>query len=529
MSSSALYVYGDQNIQVPAHLHFGKYLLDHVKKVQDAVALVNAESGEQITYKELTQRAVNLASELMKLGVGRGDIVALGTEKRNEIAPIVLAVLLTGAAYTTFNSYNGKSTLKHKLSIARPNYFIYSKLFWERYSDLLLASDSIETLMTLDDEITNVPCIKTFMNCYVDINSFEPAEVKGQIDTAIIFYSSGTTGLPKGVCFTHLNCILNLIPFILDYGSLQKFLICGEWYHTYDTFSVFRYLSIGKTIIYVSKVTAENILKSINEYKIDMAMLTTNLIDDLCKICDTDYYSETLKVIYNVAAPLHNRTVESIKKRFPNLKEVFKGYGMTECGDITSENWGTKGPKSGSVGVVSPGIVLKVTDPVTGRTLGPNERGEIRVKGPGLMKGYIEMDPSTYLDEDGFLKTGDLGYFDNDKYFYIVDRIKEILRYDGFQISPLELESILQMHPDVLEVGVVGKHSEEHGDMPTAFVVTVPGAKVTEQELINYMDGEVPPFMHLAGGVKFVTKLPRTPLGKILRRELGEMLNNEGI
>ncbi|CAG4945389.1 unnamed protein product [Colias eurytheme] len=527
MSSSDLYVYGDQNIQVPAHLHFGKYILDRLKHVRDTVALVNAESGEQITYKELTQRAVNLASELMKLGVGRGDIVALGTEKRNEIAPTVLAVLLTGAAYTTYDLQNGKSTLKHKVSVAQPNYFIYSKLFYEKYKDIISTSETIKICMTFDDEIKNIPCIETFMNSHVEIKDFEPAEVKGQIDKALIFYSSGTTGLPKGVCFTHLNCILNIIPYNLDYGSLQKFYICGEWYHSYDTFSMYKYLSLGKTIVYVTNVTAENLLKSINQYQVDMAMLYPSIIDAVCKVCDTDHYSESLKVLYSVAAPLHPRTIENIKKRFPNLKEVFQGYGMTECGDITSENWGKKGPKSGSVGVASPGIVIKVSDPTTGRTLGPNERGEIRVKGL-VMNGYIGIDPSTYLDEDGFLKTGDLGFYDDDKYFYIVDRIKEILRYDGEQVSPLELETILQLHPDVLEVVVVGKHSQELGDMPTAFVVTVPGSKVTEQELINFMVGEVPPFMHLSGGVKFVSKLPKNPRGKILRRELGKLLNNEG-
>ncbi|XP_038221389.1 luciferin 4-monooxygenase-like [Zerene cesonia] len=304
---------------------------------------------------------------------------------------------------------------------------------------------------------------------------------------------------------------------------MNRFFICGELYHSYDTFSIYKYLSLGKTIVYVTNVTPENLRKCLNEYKIDMAMLLPILIYGLCDLQDADVLSEYLKIIYSVSAPLHYKTIEHVKKRFPNLKEIIQGYGMSECGDITSENWGTKGPKVGSVGMASPGIVLKVTDTNTGRTLGPNERGEIRVKGLVLMKGYIGIDPSTYLDEDGFLKTGDLGYYDDDKYVYIVDRIKEILFYNSYQVSPLELETILQMHPDVLEAGVVGIHSEVHGDKPTALVVKVPGSKVTEQELIKYIGAEVPPFIHLAGGVKFVTKLPRNSWGKILRRELREL------
>ncbi|XP_028026049.1 luciferin 4-monooxygenase-like [Bombyx mandarina] len=143
------------------------------------------------------------------------------------------------------------------------------------------------------------------------------------------------------------------------------------------------------------------------------------------------------------------------------------------------------------------------------------------------MKGYIGVDPSIYLDEEGFFKTGDLGYYDEDKYFYIVDRLKEIISYKGDQVPPTELETVLLLHPAVKEVGVVGKPHPEDYELPTAFIVKRPGFNVTEQELIDFVVAEVPPYMELKGGIRFINELPRNPRGKILRRTLRDMLLKE--
>ncbi|CAK1544037.1 unnamed protein product [Leptosia nina] len=519
-------VYGDKNVAVPHHVHFGKYLLENLKKEKSNIALINAENGEKLTYKEFTQYAVNLANKLMKLGIGRGDVVAVGSEKRNYLGPTLVAILLTGAAYTAYDLQTGKSALAHKLTVAQPNYFIMSESFWERYSKLLLSFDAIKSFFTLDIEPKSAISIQLLVKDDIDIDTFEPAEVDGENDVAIILYSSGTTGLPKGVLLTHLNSIVNVVPYSLDLNVINTIYTCGEWYHNYDTFSAYKFLCLGKTVVYLCDVTSEKILKCIDQYKINMAMLIPYFIVGLGKVLDSKKYNlDSLKIIYSRSAPLHNKTIENIKQRFPGVQEIFQGYGMTECGELSSEIWGTKGAKPGSVGMASPGLVLKISDPKTGKTLGPNERGEIRSSGRVLMNGYIRIDRDTYLDEDGFLKTGDLGYYDEDKYFYIVDRIKDILCYNGDQVPPLELETILELHPGVLEAAVVGKDDEVHGDIPTAFVVRQADSNVTEEELINYVAAEVPPFMHLAGGVKFITKLPRNPRGKILRRELKNLLN----
>ncbi|CAB3235615.1 unnamed protein product [Arctia plantaginis] len=527
MMTNNLYVFGDQDVKVPAHLNFGKYILDRIRRKKDEIALEHGETHVKVTYKEFTQYAVNVSTALTKLGVGRGDIVAVGSEKRNEFVSTVLAIVFTGATYTPYDLKSGRAVLKHKITTTKPKYFICSYHFWTIYSDILKSFDCIKTIITLDDDDGNhslIP-IRTLVKKDEDINNFEPAEVQGQRDTAFILYSSGTTGMPKGVQLTHLNCILNSLPDDFKDESLQTAFVFGEWYHNYDTFMTYKFLALGRKIVYFDEALPHSFIKCVESCNINVAFLVPSFVNYLSKSEEVDKFNvDSLKIIYSRSSPLHNKTIKEVKSRFPNLKNVLQGYGMTEAGELTSESWGTKGPKPGSVGMATPGITLKVVDPETCEMLGPNQRGEICLRGSVFMKGYIGVDPSVYLDKEGFFKTGDLGYYDDDKYFYIVERLKEMIVYDGYKVAPLELETIIQLHPGVREAGVVGKPVPVYGEEPSAFVVKQPGFTVTEKELMSYVALEVAPFMQLRGGVKFIEEIPRNPRGKIVRQRLREML-----
>ncbi|KAJ2947477.1 hypothetical protein O0L34_g17261 [Tuta absoluta] len=526
MFKNKCYVYGDQNVQVPAHLNFGKFILDRLRLKRDEIAIVNAETDETLTYKELTEYAIKLSVLLTNLGVRKGDVVALGSEKRLHFMPTALAIIFSGATYTPYDFTSGRAHLQHKMSITQPKYFICTELFWKTNKEVLENFESIKTMITLDEAPNHITSIDLLLaTCDVDVDLFEPVLVQGQVDTAFILYSSGTTGMPKGVLLTHMNCILNSLPHDFEDESLQVAFVTGDWFHNYDAFMTYKMLGLGRKIVYTTDITPDNVIRAYEKQEVNIAFMVPSLLNWLSKTDEKEAYNlDSLKIVYCRSSPLHVKTMKKLKQRFPAIKGILQGYGMTEAGELTSENWGPKGPRPGSVGTACPGITLKVVHPETRSILGPNEHGEICLRGPVFMKGYINVEPSTYLDDNGFFRTGDLGYYDDDGYFYIIDRMKEIIVYDGYKIAPLELETILLLHPGVREASVVGKPVPVYGEEPTAFVVRQSDTNVTEKELIDFVSVEVAPHMQLRGGVKFINQLPRNPRGKILRRQLKEML-----
>ncbi|XP_050681325.1 luciferin 4-monooxygenase-like isoform X2 [Leptidea sinapis] len=195
---------------------------------------------------------------------------------------------------------------------------------------------------------------------------------------------------------------------------------------------------------------------------------------------------------------------------------------MTETTGATTQDYETS-PREGSVGRTAAGNIIKVVDPDTGKLLGCREAGEVCVKGAVLFQGYIGILPNTLFDDEGFYKTGDIAYYDEDGYFYIVDRIKELIKYNAWQVSPSELEALLLQHAHIKDVGVVGAPDPKAGELPTAFVVKQPNSIITETEIVDYVKSKVASWKHLRGGVIFVNEIPKNPSGKILRRKLKQL------
>lgn len=183
--------------------------------------------------------------------------------------------------------------------------------------------------------------------------------------------------------------------------------------------------------------------------------------------------------------------------------------------------------KPGSVGEPIQGVYVKIIDE-NGKSLGPNQRGELCFKGDRIMKGYVNDPESTnkVIDEDGWLHSGDIAYYDEDNQFFIVDRIKELIKYNAYQVPPAEIEALLLSHPKVKDCGVIGIPNEEAGELPFAYVVKQPGEKLTAEEVINFVAENASKAKWLRGGVKFIDVIPRNPSGKLLRREMREMYKN---
>lgn len=231
------------------------------------------------------------------------------------------------------------------------------------------------------------------------------------------------------------------------------------------------------------------------------------------------YDISSLRVIFCGAAPLTHEVEQAVSARL-NRPMIRNGYGMTE-GTVAFTGQNYEFCKSGSVGKIIAGVQGRVVDPETGLVLGANEEGELQFKG-ATMKGYVDDQKATSatMTDDGWLRTGDIGYYDMNEEFFVVDRLKELIKYKGFQVAPAELEGLLLKNKKIADVGVIGIPDERAGELPFAFVVKQPKVDLTESEVVDYVAKEMSDAKRLRGGVRFVDSIQKNPSGKILRREL---------
>ncbi|KAL0881668.1 hypothetical protein ABMA27_001483 [Loxostege sticticalis] len=526
MMRDARYIRSDQEIKVPVHLNFGKFILDKIRVKNDELALIDGETGNKMTYRELTQYAVNLASALLKAGIGVGDVVALCSEIRIENTAIIIGIILTGATCIPIPMTVDEAEFPHRLQVVKPKLVITSKRFWDAYNDVIKQNDCVKSIIMIDDvDLEMVTPIKSLISNDVNVTEFEPTKVQGQTDIAMIYFSSGTIGKPKGVYVNHLTYIANC-SVIDNFGDLKhRTMVCrGDYSYGYDNEMTFIFLTLGSTVVHYDQRPLV-FLQCVQDYKVNAAIIYPSLIREMTdKEHAAKFNLESIEYVYCSTSHLDADLKDRYLKKYPNVKTFELGHGMAETSFTASEHWGVPGLKKNSVGKLAPRIVAKVVDLTTREPLGPNQLGELCVEAQNVFNGYIGKDPSTYLDKEGFFPTGDLVYYDEDGYFYITDRIKDVIKFNGHTMSPATIEFSLLKHPAVEDAGVVGKDVPQFGPVPTAFIVKKPGIDITEKELIDYIGYEFAGKMELRGGVIFVDEIPRTLFGKIKRRALRNRL-----
>lgn len=307
-------------------------------------------------------------------------------------------------------------------------------------------------------------------------------------------------------------------------------LIFLPWFHLMGFFNLV-YLPFAKIqTIFMTRFEPNLVLSTIQSYRITSLLLVPPIVVFLAKDSLVDNFDlSSVREIYSGAASLQAETEQAVYKRFPSIKVIRQGYGMTEGLTLLLPPVPPKQHiKQGAVGLLTKGTQAKVVDPDSGVLLGANQPGELRFLGPQLMKNYFNNPEATReaFDEEGFLKTGDVGYYDNEGYFFIVDRIKDLIKYKAFQVPPAELETLLLSHPQILDAAVIGIPDERCGELPMAFVVRKPrigqNTELSEQDVIDFVAKEMSPAKRLHGGCRFVEMIPKNPSGKILRRVLRE-------
>ncbi|XP_073957644.1 luciferin 4-monooxygenase-like isoform X2 [Choristoneura fumiferana] len=471
----------------------------------------------------MAHRIVNTAASLAELGVKKGDIIAIVSENRSEVVIVSLAALCSGATITFINSAYTKGEIQHVTSISKPKYVFLSPNAYKNHYESVRAQAFVSKILVFGDSpSTEVISYNELCRQKAVFSSYRPVDFFGRVETALILYSSGTTGLPKGAKLTHTNLIA---------AAQQKepcpdisMLTVAPWCNTLGYITMMRALVNGKEVIYLQKFQEKQYLETVQKYKAQSLLVAPPLVVLLSKSSLVDKYDlSSVQVIYSGGAPLDGGVIQQVKKRLPKLHGVLQGYGMTEAtGAVTEET--TTDAKKDSVGKVVQGNILKIVDVETRKTLGPGQPGEVCLNGVVLFDGYIGKAKNDDFDEDGFYRSGDIAYYDEEGYFFIIDRIKELIKYKAWQVSPAEIEAVLLEHPAVRDAGVTGVPDPLAGELPTAFVVKQPSHEVTEKDLINFVASKVSPWKQLRGGVRFVNEIPKTGSGKILRRIIRDML-----
>jgi acyl-CoA synthetase (AMP-forming)/AMP-acid ligase II len=341
------------------------------------------------------------------------------------------------------------------------------------------------------------------------------------VDLVALPYSSGTTGLSKGVMLTHRNLLASLavLDSVVHLSEDDVALAVLPFFHIYGMNAIMNpALAAGATIVTMARFELTAFLRAIQQHRATVVYAVPPIVNALARhpaVADADLSS--VRWIMSAAAPLDAETASACARRLGC--RVFQAYGMTEASPAVTATPIYQDAPVDSVGIVLPNTVCKIADPVTGEALGPGHDGELLFRGPQIMRGYLDDPASTAraFDSEGFYRSGDIGHIDHQGRLFVVDRIKELIKYKGYQVVPAELEAILLSHPAVADAAVIGLPAGTDGEAPKGFVVLA--APTPLDEISSYLAERVAPYKKLRA-VEAISQIPRSPTGKILRRVL---------
>lgn len=510
------------DITIP-NITFTQAVLQNAQKFASKPALIDGPSGRTITFGQLAGAIRLVASSLARRGFKKGDVFAIYSPNLPEYAIAFHAVATLGGIVTTANPLYTPVELAHQLEDAGAKYLLTVPPFMAQAKEAA-AIAHIEEIFVFGEAEGATP----FASLLQSDGQIPAVDIDPAQDLVVLPYSSGTTGLPKGVMLTHRNLVANLLQTkAILYGESairEDDVMIGilPFFHIYGMIVVMSLaLSEGATVVTMPRFDLEQFLSILDKYGVSFAPLAPPIVLALAKHPLVDKYNlSRLRFIISGAAPLSADTEQACSKRLNCY--VTQGYGMTELSPVSHVRPMPEGAaKLGSIGYAAPDTEVKVADINTGAELGPNQEGEVWVRGPQVMKGYLNNPVATRstIDEDGWLHTGDIGYADEDGYFYIVDRLKELIKYKGYQVAPAELEAVLLSNPAVADAAVIGIKDAEAGEAPKAFVVLK--GEISAEELMAFVAAQVAPFKKLRA-IDFIAQIPKSSSGKILRRVLVE-------
>jgi acyl-CoA synthetase (AMP-forming)/AMP-acid ligase II len=471
----------------------------------DHVGLIDGSSGAAIAYAQLAARVDRTAAGLAARGVRPGDVLALWAPNSPEWAIAALGAMAAGATVTGVSPVCAERELAGQLMDCDASVLVAAP----ELMDVARRADVRRAVALGDIEGEDAaPAV-----------ALEPARA-----VALLPYSGGTTGLPKGVMLTHANVVAGVgqACAALKLGPRDTVVAVAPFAHVMGfVITMASALASGATLVTLAQFAFEPYLELVERHRATVLIGPPPVMAALAghpAVDDRDLSS--VELVVAGGAPVPAEIARAVGERLPGAV-VRLGYGLTETAATATAPDRELAVTSGSVGRAMPSTELRVVDPATGADLGPDEPGELWVRGPQTMAGYLHRPDATaaMIDADGWLRTGDLVVIDEEGQVFVVDRLKELIKVNAFQVAPAELEAVLATHPAVADAAVVGRPDATSGEVPVAAVVARDALEA--EDLMAWVAARVAPYKRIRA-VRFVDAIPRTPAGKILRRALVE-------
>jgi acyl-CoA synthetase (AMP-forming)/AMP-acid ligase II len=497
------------------------FVLTGASRLGDKAALIDAPSGRTITYAQLGASARAAAAGLAAWGLGKGDVFAHYAPNVPEYAVAFHAVAMLGAVNTPANPMLTANELAAQLRDCRARALVTVPELLEKAISAA-AQSGIEEIFVYGDAEGATP----FASLGRAVGEPPEVEIDPASDLVVLPYSSGTTGLPKGVMLTHRNLVANICQCTYDRSGEEweadRILAVLPFFHIYGLLWLMHVpIYRGATVVTMPRFDLAEFLRVVQEHRITRTFVVPPIVLALAKHPLVDAYDlSSLEVIGSGAAPLAAELEVACGERL--RCRIAQGYGMTETSPTTHRvTDGLAGQMPGEIGPAVPNTQCRILDLDTGSDVTAGEPGELCIRGPQAMKGYLNNAQATALaiDRDGWLHTGDIARLEDNGSLRIVDRIKELIKYNGYAVAPAELEAVLLTHPAISDAAVIPLPDREAGEVPKAFVVTT--SSITPEEVVRFVAERVASYKKLRA-VEIVDQIPKSASGKILRRVLIE-------